>query len=154
MPGLIQTISTPGFGTLLVDGEDGDRLPGSPRTQFSVLGDYRHPVGNGSEIFLNGSYSYQSNVLSVTGGRGGSFTLPSFGRANVAVGYEADNWTFTLYSDNLFNDFSETGVADNPLFSQTLPAFDGDLNPSNVRSFRTNVLPPRSFGARFKYTFE
>ena len=154
VPGLIQTISTPGFDTLLVDGEDGDRLPGSPRTQFSVLGDYRHPVGNGSEIFLNGSYSYQSNVLSVTGGRGGSFTLPSFGRANVAVGYESDNWTFTLYSDNLFNDFSETGVADNPLFSQTLPAFDGDLNPSNVRSFRTNVLPPRSFGARFKYTFE
>ena len=125
-------------------------MPGSPRTQFSVFGDYEHPLSNGDALVLNGGYSWQGEVLTFAGGRGGSFTLPSFGRANVALGYQADNWDFTLYSDNIFNDFSETSASNTPLNNQTIGAFDGDPNPANVREFRTNVLPPRSFGARFK----
>ena len=154
VPGLITTIQPPGFGTTIEAGQDGDRLPGSPETQFSVFGDYQHPLSNGDAILVNGGYAWQDDVLTFTGGRGGSFTLPSYGRANVAVGYQADNWNFTLYSDNIFNDFSETSASNTPLNNQTIGAFDGDTNPANVREFRTNVLPPRSFGARFKYTFE
>jgi outer membrane receptor protein involved in Fe transport len=154
VPGLIQTITPPGFGTAIEPGRDGDRLPGSPQTQFSVYGDYRHPLSNGNDITLNAGYAWQDDVLSFTGGRGGSFTLPSFGRANVAVGYRADNWDFTVYSDNILNDFSETSASNTPLNNQTIGAFDGDLFPANVRRFRTNVLPPRSFGARFKYRFQ
>ena len=154
VPGLIQTIQPPGFGTSIEAGQDGDRLPGSPETQFSIYGDYSHPLSNGNNIIANAGYSWQSDVLSFTGGRGGSFTLPSFGRANVAVGYQADNWDFTVYSDNIFNDFSETSAANTPLNNQTVGAFDGDPFPANVRRFRTNVLPPRSIGARFKYRFE
>lgn len=154
VPGLIQTITPPGFGTTIEAGQDGDRLPGSPQTQFSVFGDYRHPLSNGNSITLNGGYAWQDDVLSFTGGRGGSFTLPSFGRANIAVGYQAENWDFTVYSDNIFDDFSETSASNTPLNNQTIGAFDGDLNPANVRRFRTNVLPPRSVGARFKYRFQ
>lgn len=154
VPGLIQTITPPGFGTSIEAGQDGDRLPGSPQTQFSIFGDYRHPLSNGNEITLNGGYAWQDDVLSFAGGRGGSFTLPSFGRANVAVGYQAENWNFTVYSDNIFNDFSETSAFNTPLSNQTVGAFDGDANPANVRRFRTNVLPPRSVGARFKYRFQ
>lgn len=154
VPGLIQTIIPPGFDTAIEAGEDGDRLAASPQTQFSVFGDYRHPLDNGNELFINGGYSWQGNVLSFTGGRGGSFTLPSFGRANAAVGYDAGNWTFTGFVDNIFNDFSETSTAGTPLESQIVGAFDGDTNPANTRGFRTNVLPPRSFGARLRYRFE
>ncbi len=156
VPGLIQTITPPGFGTAIQAGQDGDRLLGSPRTQFSVFGDYSHPLGNGADIIVNGGYSWQGDVLSFTGGRAGSFTLPSFGRANVAIGYQTDNWSLTGYVDNLFNDFSETSAANTPLNNQTIGAFfDGsDPNPSNVRRFRTNVLPPRAIGARFKFRFE
>jgi outer membrane receptor protein involved in Fe transport len=154
VPGLIQTITPPGFGTTIEPGRDGDRLPGSPRTQFSVFGDYEHPLPSGAAVVINGGYAWQGDVLSFTGGRGGSFTLPSFGRANLAVGYQTDNWDFTVYSDNIFNDFSETSASNTPLNNQTIGAFDGDLNPANVRRFRTNVLPPRSVGARFKYRFQ
>jgi outer membrane receptor protein involved in Fe transport len=156
VPGLIQTITPPGFGTSIEAGQDGDRLPGSPKTQFSVYGDYSHPLSNGNNIIANAGYAWQSDVLSFAGGRGGSFTLPSFGRANVAVGYDADNWSFTVYSDNILNDFSETSASNTPLNNQTIGAFgDGsDLNPAAVRRFRTNVLPPRSVGARFKYRFQ
>ena len=71
VPGLIQTIQVPGFSTSIKPGQDGDRLPGSPETQFSVYGDYRHPLSNGSDITLNAGYAWQDEVLSFAGGRGG-----------------------------------------------------------------------------------
>jgi len=154
VPGLIQTITPPGFGTSIEPGLDGDRLPGSPKTQFSIFGNYEQPLANGASLVYNAGYAWQDDVLSFTGGRGGSFTLPSYGRANISVGYQADNWDFTIYSDNVLNDFSETSAANTPLNNQTVGAFDGDVNPANVRRFRTNVLPPRSIGARFKYRFQ
>ena len=154
VPGLIQTIQPPGFSTSTEPGQDGDRLPGSPKTQFSIFGDYEFPLSNGDGVMINAGYAWQDDVLSFAGGRGGSFTIPSYGRANVAVGYQAENWDFTVYSDNIFNDFSETSAANTQLNNQTIPAFDGDPFPANVRRFRTNVLPPRSVGARFKYRFE
>ena len=147
VPGLIQTITPPGFGTTVEAGRDGDRLPGSPKTQFSVFGDYAYPLSNGDNLMFNAGYSWQSDVLSFTGARAGSFTLPSYGRANIALGYNSDNWSLTGYVDNLLNDFSETSAANTPLNNQTIEG-------ANVRRFRTNVLPPRSIGARFKYRFQ
>jgi len=147
VPGLIQTITPPGFGTDIEAGQDGDRLPGSPKTQFSVFGDYRHPLSNGDNIIANASYSWQGDVLSFTGGRAGSFTLPSFGRANIALGYQTDDWSFTGYVENLFDDFSETSASNTPLQNQNILG-------ANVRGFETNVLPPRSIGARFNYRFQ
>jgi len=87
---------------------------------------------------------------------GTRFSLPSLGRANVTVGYYTDNWNFMIYSDNVFNDLSEASASNTPLNNQTIGGFfDGsDPNPANVRRFRTNVLPPRSIGARFRYRFE
>ncbi len=147
VPGLIQTLTPPGFGTSIEAGQDGDRLPGSPKTQYSVFADYAHPLGNGANIIVNAGYSWQSDVLSFTGARASSYTLPSYGRANAAIGYNADNWSMTGYVDNLLNDFSETSASNTPLSNQTIEG-------ANVRRFRTNVLPPRSVGARFKYRFQ
>jgi len=144
---LIGTITPPGFDSAFIDGEAGDRLPGSPETQFSIFGSYDHPLNNGNSVILNGGYAWQSDVLSRTGGRGSSYTLPSYGRANVSAGYHADNWNFTVYADNLFNDFSESSVTSTSLFNQTVANH-------RVRSHTTNVLPPRSVGARFKYKFK
>ena len=163
VPGLVRVINGQGnfsgdfgygFGTDAVAAQDGDRLPGSPKTQFSIFGDYRHPLSNGDDVVFNAGYAWQSDVLTVVGARGGSYTLPSYGRANAAIGYEADNWSLIGYVDNLFNDFSESSAANTPLNNQLVPAFDGDTAPANVRRFRTNVLPPRSIGARFKYRFQ
>jgi len=163
VPGLVRAINgqgtfTPdfgyGFGTTAVNAQDGDRLPGSPKTQFSVFGDYEYPLSNGDNLLLNAGYAWQDKVLSVVGGRGGSFTLPSYGRATASIGYAADNWSLIGYADNLLNDFSESSAVNTPLNNQLVPAFDGDPNPAIVRRFRTNVLPPRSIGARFKYQFK
>ena len=137
VPSLVRTISPPGFGTLFVDGQDGDRLPGSPETQFSVFASYDFPLANGKELRLNGSYSWQDDVLSTAGARGSSLTLDSFGVANASVVYQADKYAVTVYVDNVFDEFAETGVQNSALFNQTVEG-------ATVRSFLTNVLTPRT----------
>ena len=150
-PALIQQITPANVGrpfdTFAVTGQDGDRLPGSPKTQFSVFADYEYPLANGSNLLFNAGYSWQGEVLTLAGGRGGSYTLPSYGRANVALGYMGDNWSVTGYVDNLLNDFSESSASKTPLNNITIEG-------ANVRRFRTNVLPPRSIGARLRYKFQ
>ncbi|MEL6955178.1 MAG: TonB-dependent receptor [Pseudomonadota bacterium] len=147
VPDLVTTISPPGFGTVFEAGQSGDRLPGSPETQFSVFGSYVWSLPNGNDLLLDGGYAWQSDVLDEAGARGDSLTLPSFGRANVALTYQTDRWSAQAYADNLFDELSETSVAANELFNQNVLG-------ANVRSFRTNVLPPRTVGVRLKYRFE
>lgn len=147
VPSLIRTITTPGFGTTFEDGASGDQLPGSPETQFSVFASYSHPMAGGSELVVDAGYAWQDDVLSLTGARGNSLTLDSYGRANLTVGYITDNWSVTGYVDNLFDEYAESSVFNSPLYNQNVAG-------ANVRYYRTNVLPPRSMGLRFKYSFK
>ncbi len=146
VPSLIRTISPPGFATAFEDGKKGDRLPGSPKTQFSVFGTYDYPLANGNQLHFNAGYAWQGNVLSRTGGRGNSLTLPSFGIANASIVYDTDNWSISTYVKNVFNEFAETGVQSTRLSNQT-------ISGASVRSFLTNVLPPRSVGVRARFRF-
>ncbi len=150
-PGLVGTINPPGFGTVLLDGQDGDRLPGSPEDQFSVFGSYVHDMPSGRTLTFNGGYAWQSDVLSRTGGRGGGLTLDSFGVANASAVYDAGQWQATLFVNNLFDEYYETGVVSSPLFNQVL--IDSDGGPVNTRSFFTYVGAPRVIGARLNYKF-
>ncbi len=145
---LIRTVpTTGGFGTVFEDGQKGDRLPGSPKTQFSIFANYDLPTANGDEWHFNAGYSWQGDVLSRTGARGGSYTLPSFGVANASVVYEADTWSITGYVSNLFGTFAETGVRSTARSNQT-------VSGATVRSHTVNVLTPRTFGLRAKYRFQ
>lgn len=148
---LVRTIDPPGFANAFEDGISGDRLPGSPETQFSVFGSYTLPLVSGDELRFNASYSWQSNVLSAAGARGDSLTLASYGVVNTAISYEADRFVATLFADNLLNEFAETGVNFTELFNQNVSDFEG--NPVFVRRFGTFILPPRQVGLRLKYRF-
>jgi outer membrane receptor protein involved in Fe transport len=147
VPSLIRTISPPGFATVFEDGEPGDRLPGSPETQFSLFASYTHELAGGNTVVVDGGYAWQDDVLSLAGARGDSLTLDSYGRASLSVGYVTESWSVTGYVDNLFDEYSESSVFNTPLFNQTVAG-------ANVRYYRTNVLAPRSMGIRFRYTYE
>lgn len=147
VPSLIRSISPPGFATVFEDGQPGDRLPGSPETQFSLFGSYTHELTGGNEIVVDGGYAWQDDVLSLAGARGNSLTLDSFGRASLSVAYVTESWSVTGYIDNLFDEYSEASVFNTPLFNQTIAG-------ANVRYYRTNVLPPQSIGIRLKYSYE
>ena len=151
-PGLVGTISPPGFGSVLLDGQDGDRLPGSPEDQLSVFATYVYTLPNGKDLTFNGGYAWQGDVLSRTGGRGGGLTLDSYGVANVSAVYDAGPWQATLFVNNLFDEFYETGVVSSPLFNQVLTDDDGGL--VHTRSYYTYVGAPRAIGVRFNYSFD
>ncbi len=151
-PGLVGTISPPGFSSVLLDGQDGDRLPGSPEDQFSIFATYVMPLANGKELTFNGGYAWQGDVLSRTGGRGDGLTLDAYGVANVSAVYDAGPWQATLFVNNLFDEFYETGVVGTNLFNQVLT--DDDGGPVYERTYYTYVGAPRAIGVRFNYSFD
>lgn len=148
-PGLVGTISPPGFGTVLLDGRDGDRLPGSPEDQFSVFGSYVVPMANGAELTFNAGYAWQGEVLTRTGNLGDGITLDSYGVANASAVYDKGDWKATLFVNNLFDEFYETGVVATPLFNQIVT--DDDGGPVFVRSHFTHIGAPRTIGVRFTW---
>lgn len=149
VPFLVRTITPPGFGTAFEDGESGDRLPGSPETQFAIFGNYVHPLASGDEIFINGGYTYQGDILTRTGGRGSSVTLDGYGVANIAAGYDAGFWTAQVYVNNLFDEYIETGIVGTPLSNQIVSDVNGD--PVTVRTHYATLGAPRTIGVRLRY---
>ncbi|MBK8197987.1 MAG: TonB-dependent receptor [Acidobacteria bacterium] len=150
-PGLVQSITPPGFGTILIDGRDGDRLPGSSEDQFSVFGSYVYDLVSGRTLTFNGGYAWQGDVLTRTGSLGDGITLDSYGVANASVVYDTGPWSATLFINNLFDEYYETGAVSTPLFNQVLT--DDDGGPVYVRSYYTYAGAPRVIGARFNYKF-
>jgi len=143
VPDLVRTITTPGFGTAFVNGQSGDRLPGSPENQFSIFGSYEQPYMDGT-LTYNLGYAWQDDVLATAAARGSSFTLDAYGIANASVVYDAGSWKAALFANNLFDEFAETGVRGNSLYNQT-------VNGANVRTFGTFLAPPRAIGVRFTW---
>ena len=66
---------------------------------------------------INGGCAWQGDVLSRTGDLGGGLTLGSYGIANASAVYDAGEWQATLFVNNLFNEYYETGVVSSPLFN-------------------------------------
>jgi iron complex outermembrane receptor protein len=146
VPFLVRTITPPGFGTAFEDGVAGDRLPGSPQTQFALFAHYDQELNNGDTIFYNFGFNYQGDILTRTGGRGSSETLDSYTLANGSINYEAENWNATFFVNNLFDEYVETGMVSTTLSNQS-------PSGANVRSHYANVAPPRTMGVRFAYRF-
>jgi outer membrane receptor protein involved in Fe transport len=152
-PNLVPRFNPPGFqGTISYeDGQPGDRLPGSPEHQGSLFVDYRRELGNGMDFGFNYGVTAVSDILSRTGGRADSLTLAAYAVQNASISVGTDVWTATLYANNLFDTFAETGVRGTRLSNQTV--FDADGGPVFVRTYYTYVLPPRTVGLRFSRRF-
>ena len=151
-PFLLNETTPPGFGTVAVAGEKGDRLPGSPEHQGSLFIDYELPISDSSGLTFSYGMTAHSNVLTRTGNRAGGLVLPGFDTHNASIRFNSDNgWSAMLYVNNLFNEFGETGVRGTPLLDQSVSDINGD--PVYVRTFGTFVAPPRSIGVRASKKF-
>jgi outer membrane receptor protein involved in Fe transport len=64
---------------------------------------------------------------------------------------ETENWAVTFYVRNLLDEFVETNARGGPDFNQFVLDTNGD--PHAVRTFYTDVLPPRTIGVRFTHSF-
>ena len=152
-PNLVPTLRPPGFqGTVIyLNGQSGDRLPGSPEHKGSLRVNYEYPISAAARMNFSWEVVAQSNVLSRVGGLGSSYTLPSFTLHNAQVSYEGDGWSATLFANNVFNEEAQTGARATPLFNQTVSDANGDQ--VRVRSFFLYVGPPRQVGVRLTRRF-
>ncbi len=152
-PRLVREIVPPGFQSTLVfiDGQPGDRLPGSPEHQASVFFTYHAPDWGGWNWDFHYGATYTGDVITRTGGRGDNVTLPSYALHNASMVVSGDSWNVTLYAKNLFDEFVETNARGGPDFNQFVFDINGD--PHAVRTFYTDVLPPRQIGIRFSRRF-
>lgn len=152
-PRMISTLVPPGFQSTVIylDGEKGDRLPGSPEYSGSLMFDYDTPVVNGLDLNLHYGFQFVGDVETRLGGKGGGITLPSYQLHNISARLSGSDWSVTGYVNNLFDDFIETGARGTPLSNQILADANGD--PVYARTFFTYVAPPRVIGVRFTKDF-
>ncbi len=150
-PDLLSTVAPPGFGTLRVDGEDGDRLPGSPEHQGNIYATYIQPLGD-MDLGISYGITAISDVLTKTGERANGEELPGFAVHNFSASLDTDKWNVTLYADNLLDKFAVTGVRSDQATIQTVPDINGD--PVYTRRYYNNVLRPRTIGLRATYRFD
>lgn len=149
-PDLISTVPDEGFSTVFVDGQDGDRLPGSPEQQGNIFATYVYPL-NDMDLEFNYGISAISDVLTRAGGRGNGEALSGYAVHSFSAAVRADAWDITLYADNLLDKYAETGVRTDRNYLQTVSDINGD--DVNVRSYFKNVLRPRTIGLRATYRF-
>ena len=117
------------LGANVSAGPSGARRAGMPEDIYSVTGTY--DFGNG--LTVSGSVI---DVSAAPSGFSNSVMLPAYTLVNLAVGYETDNWTFSVTAKNL---------ADERYFRANFPnLFGGAI-----------VLPelPRHYSAHFRYSF-
>ena len=134
---------------LLDDGADafeGDRLPGAPRHQGSLLASCATLLGRDVAFEVQYGYSYVGDVLTRIGLRAGGEALPAYDVHNVSASISKDDWTLTFYADNLLDEYAVTGVRQTPgLIGLTEDGF-------RARRYFANVLAPRRAGVHIRYS--
>ena len=139
------SVDSPGLLDGGADAFRGDRLPGAPRQQGSLLASWAALLGDDVAFDLLYGYSYVGDVLTRTGMRAGGEALPAYDLHNVSASVSKDAWTLTFYADNLFDEYAVTGVRQTPeLIGVTDDGF-------RSRRYFANVLAPRRVGVRMRY---
>jgi outer membrane receptor protein involved in Fe transport len=131
-----------------VDGQDGDRLPGTPENQLSLYMNYSSVTNTGVTIDAVYGFTTISDVLTKVGGRNGGESLPGFTVHNASIGVSQDNWTATLFADNLFDKYAATGVRRDRDYIGVSP------NGVTLRSYYQNIIQPRTVGLDVRYRFD
>ncbi len=150
-PSVLHAFEPPGFGsTGTVDGQPGDRLPGSPQDQGTVRFGYNLPLSAGRNIDINYGISAIGDVITTIGERAGGQRLGGYAVHTASAVLHGSRWTAGLYAQNLLNKFAITGVRSRQAFVQTVTDINGD--PVHVRSYAEEMLRPREVGLKFTYS--
>jgi outer membrane receptor protein involved in Fe transport len=153
-PRLVRDFTTPSFGknpVRYIDGQPGDRLPGSPEDQATVSFTYEWVLSSRWGLTLNYGVSAIGDIISTTGLRGGGEKLGGFSIHNASAVFTGGPWQFTVYAQNLFDKYAVTGLRSRRPFVQTEVDENGD--PVRVRAYAQQILRPRELGFRFSYDF-
>jgi len=134
-------------GSLEVDAQAGDRLPGTPINAGSLGATYELPVGV-NRLSLNWTATYMGNVLTRPGNQGYGQTLPAYTTHRAFVGYKFVDQGFEVkvFADNIFDKYAVTSVSGNLSSREISTGFA-------VRSYTQSVLTPRRAGVELSKSF-
>lgn len=94
-----------------IGGFDGDKFPGVPDLQANLSFDYSIPLDS-AEMVIRGNVYYKDEVttrLNSLGDNTDFEELDSYTVANLSVAYNVDDWSATLYVDNVFDEYYYSG---------------------------------------------
>ncbi|MDZ4730644.1 MAG: TonB-dependent receptor [Xanthomonadales bacterium] len=123
------------------DAPDGTPMPFVPELQYTFISRYTFDAGS-LPMFAQVAWSYRDgawNDLEVSNTR--RRWMDSYGVLGLTTGIEKDNWSITLYANNVTNERGVINYGD--------PGYD---SPSGIDD-RTNFIRPRSFGIRWAQRF-
>ncbi|MGM0525501.1 MAG: TonB-dependent receptor [Pseudomonadota bacterium] len=154
-PFLFDIVGEPGSALQdFYDGKDGDRLPGSPETQFSFGSTYTKEVFDDLLLDINYGLTYQSDVITKVGMRADGEELPGYALSNLSAKISDEDWSVTFYIDNLFDKyaFSATRRDKGDIGLARFPEMNTN-GTSIQRNYGHYLITPRTVGMRFKYQF-
>jgi outer membrane receptor protein involved in Fe transport len=160
-PDVLREFTPPGFGpgsnydglaAVYIDGQPGDRLPGSPEDQATLSFGYSVPFDGGSNLDLSYRIASIGDVITKIGNRAGGETLGSYTVHTASASLSRGAWTVGLYAQNLLDEEAVTGVRSIREFVQTVADENGE--PVRVRSYANDVLRPREVGLKFTYDLD
>jgi iron complex outermembrane recepter protein len=160
-PSLIREFTPPGFGpgtgsdgldAVYIDGQPGDRLPGSPEDQANVYLSYDWTLSSSWDLTFNYGVSAIGDIITTTGLRGGGETLGGFSLHHASAVFSGGPWEIAIYAQNLLDKYAVTGVRSRRSFLQTVADENGD--PVRARSYAEQMVRPRELGVRFTWDME
>jgi len=132
------------------DAYAGDRLSGSPEQQVSVGLTYSTEVFDDKLLDVNYGFTYQSDIYSKIGLRDYGEKIPGYALSNISARVSGDEWSVTLYVDNMFDKYAYTSVRENAGYIT-----NGVTNGADIqRKYGHYLLTPRKIGLRFDYMFD
>lgn len=146
-----------GFYNIQADdtgGKDGDRLPGSPKHQFSAFGDFTQSAFGDLDLIYRAGMSYTGDVLQRVGSIANGETLDGYLLANASITLQDDNWSLALYANNLFDEYAEATITGTGASVQTFRDDFGAGGLHVFRGFRPTPIPPRVIGMRATFKFD
>jgi iron complex outermembrane recepter protein len=160
-PSLIREFTPPGFGpgtgsdgldAVYLDGQPGDRLPGSPEDQATVYLSYDWTLSSSWDLTFNYGVSAIGDVITTAGLRGGGETLGGFSLHHASAVFSGGPWEIAVYAQNLLDKYAVTGVRSRRSFIQTVADENGA--PVRGRSYAEQMVRPREIGVRFTWSME
>jgi len=121
---------------LLVGGRDGDRLPYTPKTSYTIGADYNWPLDGDRSAYLGASFSQLSEIPAsfdpaFVAANGRQLFLSEYDMLDVRAGWDFGAVSLELFGRNLTNDDGKTS--------------DASGNTPNG-AIATGVIRPRSYG--------
>ncbi|MBA4693657.1 MAG: TonB-dependent receptor [Congregibacter sp.] len=113
---------------------EGSPLALAPELQYVLRGRYDWALSESSGAFAQLVYQYTDDQISSIVS-GASFTMDSYSTVDASLGYSRDNWTITLFGENLSDERADLFISNEDDIVKTTPN------------------RPRTYGLRLSYRY-